>query len=201
MKKQLELQINSWGGSRRNAGRKRVHSRGVAHEIREVVKARTPVHINFKVNLHVRNKDGIKALRKAIQNARKYCAILHYSLQSNHVHLIVEAKDNDLLTKGMRSLTITFSKCLNQGRIQKERYHLHVLRTLRETRNAIQYVIFNEARHSGRKTIKADLYTSLHLLEAKSMARKFSIIAERIEKPFLLDQPLAWLSKQGLKPT
>lgn len=203
MKKQLELNFDngSWGGKRKNSGRKRFHSRGVSHDRRATVKARTPVHINFKVKLQVRNKEGLKALRKAIQNARKYVSVIHYSLQSNHVHLIIEANNNERLTQGMRSLTITFSKCLDKGRIQKERYHLHILKSVRETRNAIQYVIFNEARHSGKKTVRADLFTSLHLLPIRDFARKFSIVKERINDPFILDQPSTWLSVQGLKPS
>lgn len=201
MNKQLDLKLYNWGGRRKNAGRKKIHSRGVSHETRQIVRARTPVHINFKVKLHVRNKEGLKALRKAIQNARRYVSVLHYSLQSNHVHLIIEATSNESLTQGMRSLTITFSKCLSKGRIQRERYHLHVLKTLRETRNAIQYVIFNEARHSGRKTMRADLFSSLHVLPIKEFARKYSIVKERISAPFDLDQPSAWLSINGLKPS
>ena len=205
MRKQLELSLSNCnrGGRRKNAGRKRVHSSGVSHKAREELNLRTPVHVNFKVRLQVRNKEGLRALKRAIFNARKFVSVLHYSLQSNHVHLIIEAKNNSLLTTGMRSLTITFSKCLNQGRIQKERYHLHVLRSVRETRNAIKYVIFNEARHSGRRVMRVDLFSSVHLLPIKEAAKTFkiSLIAGKISEKFTLDQPSSWLAKQGLNPT
>lgn len=68
-------------------------------------------------------------------------------MQTNHIHLIIEADHNDTLTKGMRSLTVTFAKGLKKGKVQLERYHLHVLRSLKETKNAIQYVLFNQQKH------------------------------------------------------
>jgi hypothetical protein len=37
---------------------------------------------------------------------------------------------------------------INEGKVQVERYHLHVLKTLRGTKHAIQYVLFNEQKHS-----------------------------------------------------
>lgn len=87
--------------------------------------------------------------------------VIHFSLQSNHIHLIVEAPDNHTLTKGMRSLTITFAKGHNRGRIQIERYHLHVLRTLRETKNAAYYVMFNRQKHERGTYSTIDEYSSV----------------------------------------
>lgn len=181
--KQLTLNIykGTHGGRRPKAGRKRIHSKGVAHEKREKVRSYTPLHINFKYKLTVKNKDGLKALQKAIKNARTHgLKIIHFSLQHNHVHLIVEATNNQILTKGMRSLTITMAKVLEKGRIQIQRYHLHVLKTRREAKNAINYVLFNERKHTGKMTI--DSYSSVGLLgSAKEIAMRFKIsVTEKI---------------------
>lgn len=72
-----------------------------------------------------------------IVNARRLgLRVIHFSLQTNHCHLIVEARDNETLTRGMRSLTVTIAKNVGKGKIQMGRYHLHVLRTIAEARKA-----------------------------------------------------------------
>ena len=184
--KQFSLNIykGTHGGRRPKCGRKRIHSKGVSHNKREKVKSSTPLHVNFKYKLAVKNKEGLKALHKAIKNARtRGLRVIHFSLQHNHIHLIVEASNNSALTKGMRSLTITLAKALNKGRVQLQRYHLHVLRSRRETKNAIHYVLFNERKHTGRMTV--DSYSSAGLIgSAKEVAVRFKMIVT--EKKFIL---------------
>jgi putative transposase len=152
----------SHGGKRRGAGRPRVHSKGVAHRSREYVSTKNPLHINFKVVKgipNLRNKAILKILKRAIINSRRFnITILHWSLQSNHVHLIVEAPNNIVLTKGMKSLLITFAKRLNsyhkrKGPAQRARFHLHVLKTQYAIRNAINYVKRNYLDHLNRADV------------------------------------------------
>ncbi len=201
MKKQLELKFTTWGGRRQGSGRKRIHSKGVAHRNREKVRSYHPLHINFKVKTHIRNKTCLKILKRAIINARAQgLKIVHFSLQSNHVHLVVEAIDNETLTRGMRSLTVTFSKRIDRGRIQLERYHLHVLKTLRETKHAIHYVLFNEAKHKNLKRAYVDQYSSLGTakeLKLSAEQTKMSIIVRRIKEISFLDTG-GWMIKRIL---
>lgn len=205
MKRQLELTLDNgkWGGRRKGAGKKRIHSAGVAHTKREKITSREPLHVNFKLTVTIKNENGLRAIKKSLENARKYFHILHYSLQWNHIHLIIEATDNEALFRGMRSFTNTFVKCMGKGSIQKERYHLHVLRSVKETKNAFRYVIFNEAHHSRKKVVTADAYSSLHQLNLKELAKqfKFSIVKKSSHREISLDQPTSWLAKNGLKPT
>lgn len=159
----LDLQKGRWGGRRKGCGRKRKHSPGVAHRERETITRRTPAHVNMKYNTPIKNKDFLRVLKRAILNSRKKgLRILHYSVQSNHIHFIIEADDNQLLERGMRSLTVTLVKGINKGKTQLQRYHLHVLRSPRETRNAVRYVAFNEKKHTGRTPINS--YSSACLL-------------------------------------
>lgn len=161
------------GGRRPGSGRKRLHSKGVAHRTREKVQIRTPLHINFKYRLNIRNKDRLRILKRAILNSQKLgLRVNHYSLQSNHVHLIVEARDTETLSRGMRSITVTMARGINLGKVQMSRYHLHVLKSLREARNAVRYVLFNEQKHTKRKTIQMDGYSSLDFLDIKTIAKK-----------------------------
>ncbi len=167
-KKQLDFNLynGSRGGRRPDSGRKRIHSRGVAHRKREDVSKKTPLHINFKFKTAIRNKDNLKLLKRAIINARSHgLRIIHFSLQYNHVHLIIESENNASLTKGMRSLTVTFAKGLKKGRVQLERYHLHVLRSLRESRNAVNYVLFNQQKHEKGRYTRIDNYSSIFSID------------------------------------
>lgn len=169
----LNLFKGSRGGRRPNSGRKRIHSKGVAHRSRPQVSLRTPLHINFKFKKNVKNKDSLRLLKRAIIKARSHgLRVIHYSLQSNHVHFIIEAHDKAVLTKGMRSLTITFAKGMKEGRIQVERYHLHVLKGLKETKNAVMYVLFNQQKHEKGIYSKVDGYSSL-----LSMKNAFKLIS------------------------
>lgn len=208
MAKQLQLNVykGNKGGRRPGSGRKRIHSKGVAHRKRERVLQRTPVHVNFKYRTSIRNKESLKLLKRAIVNARSHgLRILHFSMQSNHIHLILEAVNNEVLTKGMRSLTVTFAKGLNKGRVQIERYHLHVLKTLRETKNAIQYVLFNQHRHEKGIYTKIDGYSSLiHLKEGHKIVQhyaqrmKITIEIKRQER-WDLDVGQSYLTRRGLE--
>ena len=176
MQTKMKLSGGRWGGLRAKAGRKRIRSKGVAHIPREKITIRTPLHVNFKYKIPVRNKDTLKLLKKSIQNARRHgLKVLHHSFQHNHIHLILEADNNSTLTKGMRSLTITFAKGLQKGRVQIERYHLHVLKTVRETKHAIHYVLFNQQKHEKGTYSDINDYSSvLYIKNGLDLIREFA---------------------------
>lgn len=204
MQLRFNLNKDKHGGRRTGSGRKRIHSKGVAHRVREKISLRTPMHINFRYKTSIRNKECLRLLKSAIINARRMgLKVIHFSLQHNHIHLIVEADNNTLLTSGMRSLTITFAKGLKQGRVQVERYHLHVLKTIRETKNAVKYVLFNKQKHEKGRYSKIDEYCSL--LSVKNwqiLARQFakeSLMILRIERTgWSADDIKSYLLKRSL---
>jgi hypothetical protein len=78
--------------------------------------------------------------------------LVEFSIQDDHLHAIVEAESAAALGRGMKSLASRFAKAVNRalgrrGPVLRGRYHLHVLRTVREVRNAIRYVLNNARRH------------------------------------------------------
>lgn len=153
MKRQLELDLYKGrnGGPRPGAGRPRKHSRGVSHLRREKVTHRTPLHINFKFSVFIRTEKVLKIFERGIESALKFnFQVTHFSIQSNHIHLIAETTNNKSLSSGMRSITSVLAKGIGRGSIQIERYHLHVLKTPTEVRNAIFYVLHNDIRHAGK---------------------------------------------------
>jgi REP-associated tyrosine transposase len=81
--------------------------------------------------------------------------LVHYSLQSNHAHLVVEAADPTALGRGMKALGTRLALAVHRafgrhGPVLAERYHLRVLRTPREVRNVLRYVLLNARRHASR---------------------------------------------------
>ncbi len=168
------------GGRRPGSGRKRIHSPGVAHRVRETLNRRTPLHINFRYRTHIRNKTTFRLLKRAILNGRKKgLRIIHFSFQKNHVHLIVEADSNQLLTRGMRAVTVTMAMGMKKGRIQTQRYHLHVLKSLRETKNAVYYVLFNEQKHEKGDSHAGEYSSIMSLGNAMALIREFAMKNKR----------------------
>lgn len=84
------------------------------------------------------------------------CRVVHYCVQSNHLHLLVEARDKEALGRGMKGLQVRIARRLNglhgrRGRVFTHRYHARILRTPREVRNALAYVLNNARRHQKRE--------------------------------------------------
>jgi hypothetical protein len=78
--------------------------------------------------------------------------VVHYSIQSNHLHLIVEAVDRKALTSGMRGLLIRIARALNRrwersGQVFADRFHERELLNPRQVRNALVYVFQNLRKH------------------------------------------------------
>jgi REP element-mobilizing transposase RayT len=80
--------------------------------------------------------------------------IAHYSVQSDHVHLIVEAETKALLSGGMRAFALRAARRLNRevlgrrrGRVWGDRYDRHDLATPPEVRHALVYVLANGVKH------------------------------------------------------
>ena len=98
------------------------------------------------------------ALRRGLsRTARSWFGVLQFSVQADHVHMIVEARDRPSLSRGMTGLSVRLARALNhaldrRGRVWGERYHSRALRTPREVRNALIYVLMNRRKHTGGAT-------------------------------------------------
>jgi hypothetical protein len=81
--------------------------------------------------------------------------VVHYSIQSNHLHLLIEARDKRRMRSGVSGLVIAFAKRLNElleratGKVWGDRYHARDLTTPSEVRNALVYVLQNFKKHAG----------------------------------------------------
>ncbi len=82
--------------------------------------------------------------------------LVQYSVMRNHMHLIVEASDARCLSNGMRALQIRIARRLNtvlgrRGRFFADRYHARPLKTPREVRHGLAYVLLNARRHAAQR--------------------------------------------------
>jgi len=169
--KQLEFGFVRWGGKRRGAGRKPKGARaGVAHDARPRLSGREPVSVTlrFVEGLRtLRSDDAHAVLVRAMSAARRGDGfqVCTYSVQANHVHLIVEARDAGELARGMNSLNSRIGLALNalwrrSGPVLAERYHSRVLRSPSEVRRALVYVLNNARKHGAWFAAAPDPYSS-----------------------------------------
>src|SRR6476469_3928506 len=102
--RQLDLPApRTWGGARTGAGRKRAPGRPrLGHDRREPHDARHPVLLTLRAARGVpslRSLALFAAVRDAIANATDDAfRVLHFSVQQDHVHAIVEADSHAELT-------------------------------------------------------------------------------------------------------
>lgn len=165
---QQELTFRTWGGKRRGAGRPPKGRRSSEpHKKREAFRETVPLHVNIRVEPDVaplRKHHMYKALREATICAakREDFRIVHLSIQSNHIHFIIEAQSKTALAKGMQGFQISAARNLNRviskrrgkprsGRVFSDRYHARALTTPKMVRNAVAYVLNNWRRHDEHR--------------------------------------------------
>lgn len=147
----------AWGGSRRNAGRKPAGTRRrVAHELRVAHDPRCPVHVTMRAHPDVaslRRAAVFPAVRRALAaSSTARFRLIHFTVQTDHLHLIVEADEPGLLRRGMQGLAIRVARAVNRalgrrGKVWGDRFHARDLRTPREVRSGIVYVLQNHLKH------------------------------------------------------
>ena len=183
---QLRLSLRErrgWGGRRERAGRKRPSGQPerVAHVARGDLTRPLPAHVTLRMC------DDVPSLRTvpivleiertfAVACARRGFRLVHYSLQDNHAHLVVEARSKDALARGMKAVAARLARAVNRiagrkGRVLADRYHVRLLPTPREVHNALRYVLLNARRHAAkagsklRGPVRLDPASSSHWFE------------------------------------
>ncbi|MEA2753126.1 MAG: REP-associated tyrosine transposase [Myxococcales bacterium] len=154
-------EVRTRGGPRKGSGRKRKDPTArpnVVHRTRPVHHAECPLHITLRRAKGLpgfRNERVHRVLQRAIRDTRRDgFRITHYSVQADHVHIIVEADDPTTLTNGMRSFAVRIAMRVNsrvlgrrRGRVWGDRYHRRDLTSPRAVRNVLVYVLSNHLKH------------------------------------------------------
>lgn len=148
------------GGWRPGAGRPRKPG-ACSHRRREAFAANEPLHVTLRIVAGVpslRRERVVRLVRAVIRasGGRDGFRIVHFNVLGNHVHLLVEAVDRVALARGMQGLAVRLARGINaqfkrRGRLLAQRYHARVLRTPREVRAAIRYVLLNARHHAAER--------------------------------------------------
>jgi REP element-mobilizing transposase RayT len=160
---QLALDLDrpsGWGGRRPGAGRKPAPDARILHRSREGFGPRQVCHLTLKTRPEVPSLRSVRLVHElerslAMLRKRRDFRLVHYSLQGDHAHLIVEAKNPEALGRGMKALGARLARAVNRvfrrrGPVLADRYHLRVLRTPKQVRNALAYVLLNTRRHTRK---------------------------------------------------
>ncbi len=161
---QLELDVarpcTGWGGWRPGAGRPRTSTR-VAHTTRPRLPARIPHHVTIRVQpglASLRRGRTARIVRNAIRAGgnRVDFRVVEFNVLSNHIHLVVEATGAMSLARGMQGLEVRFARRINRalgrrGKLFPDRYHARALKTPREVRAALRYVLNNARHHAAAR--------------------------------------------------
>lgn len=167
---------------RSKAGRKPAeHRKGFErHGVRPQLDKRHPVHVVLRAKSGLpgfRKERVFKAIRRRIQRAeRNGFRVIHFSVQENHIHLLVEAMDRKQLWRGVQHLASRIAFVVNKvlgrhGSLWRDRYTRRDLTSLRQVRNALVYVLMNIRKHAvGEKaqalaSIRLDPFSSAAWLE------------------------------------
>jgi REP element-mobilizing transposase RayT len=116
---QLALKFRTRGGRRPGAGRKpRRGGPGVSHKRRPVLASRFPVHVTYRLVRRLpsaRRPMLFRAIRRAFNVGREAFGgrLCHFSVQKDHLHLIVEAANREALSRALQALAIRIARAIN----------------------------------------------------------------------------------------
>ena len=118
---QLELpRVGGWGGARAGAGRKLVATRpSPPHRPRPRHMGRWPVHVTLRAREglpSLRSMRVFPTLQRALSASTKPAfRVVHFSVQSDHVHLVVEGDQGVALVRGLQGLACRCAKAVNRA--------------------------------------------------------------------------------------
>jgi len=156
---QLRLPLaaaRTWGGVRKGAGRKPRGRPSMPHVTRRRTDPRYPVQVTILATRGLpsfRSPRVFAALRGAIARASvDRFRVIHFSIQQDHGHFIVEADEARRARGGVHGLAIRLALAVNRalgrrGKVVGDRYHARPLTSPRQMRASLVYVLLNFRKH------------------------------------------------------
>jgi len=197
------------GGPRLGAGRPRGARPIVYHVRREPLPRDCPAHITLRMQRDVpslRRGAFVRELRRSFREGceRGDARVVHFSIQRDHLHLLVEAAGKQALGAAMKSISARVAHAVQRvfhrkGAVLLGRYHIRALRTPREVRNALAYVLLNVRKHWKQRNGGTPPPV---LLDAASSGAWFSGWSGRFQilppsEPPPVASPHTWLLRLG----
>lgn len=205
------LEFRSWGGKRKGAGRKRQSKLPqVPHRRRGLAAGSRPLHVTLRTREGVpslRQRHAYRAIEEAIRAGRERFGFraVEFSVLANHLHLLVEAENEDALRRGMQGLAIRVARAINRalgrtGKVFADRFHARELATPTEVRNALLYVLNNARHHAFERGVR----WARKQVDPFSSANWFEGWSTEIECPMRMSEalrpgarPRTWLLSAG----
>ena len=195
-------EVVTWGGRRRGSGRKAGARPKVRHRARPEHVGTSPVHVTMRRAAglpSLRSERLHNLLRAAIGATRREgFRIVHYSVQADHVHLVIEADDATTLMNGMRSFAVRVAMRVNRqvfrrrgGRVWGDRYHTKELTCPKEVRNTLVYVLKNHVKHGEQNVGAVDPCSSGPWWDG------WMQVFESPSDPSSVQAPTTWLLLRG----
>jgi len=187
---------------RRKPGRKPgPGGRRVSHKRRPELPSRFPVHVTYRLVRRLpsaRRPAVFRAIRRAFNEGREAFGgrLCHFSVQRDHLHLVVEAANREALSRALHALAIRIARAINRvlgrkGQVFADRYHMRILKTPTEVKNALRYVLENRWKHHPARPdyfVEQDFCSSLAWLDSAVVAPRTWLLqsaerALRIPRP------------------
>jgi REP-associated tyrosine transposase len=135
------------------------------------------------------------------RTARAWFRVVHFSVQEDHLHLLVEADDKRSLSRGLMGLVIRVARAINRvlrrgGHVWEDRFHARALTSPREVRHAIVYVLMNAKKHLA-DIPSIDPRPSAASFEGWIVPRAQAPPRDRDES--VTEAPQTWLLRTGWK--
>jgi REP element-mobilizing transposase RayT len=171
-----------------------------------------PAHVTLRVRSDVPSLRTVRIVHEIERTFADGCErpgfrLVHYSLQGNHAHLIVEAQDREALGRGMNAIGARLARAVNRaarrtGRVLSDRYHHRTLRTPREMHRALRYVLLNSRRHDANARagfaapVRLDPASSARWFDGWKRGATPTDDAKRPDRPAVA-RPRLWLVTVG----
>jgi REP element-mobilizing transposase RayT len=154
------------------------------------------------MHITLRRRPGLPSFRQQIVHAMVAAAIrrlndarfqiVHYSIQTNHVHLVAEGADRDVVSRKMSGFAIAVAKRLNcqilrgrRGKVWSDRYYRRDIERAGEMHAVLRYV-FGNAKHHGliaADAIALDPYSSAWRFDGFDVGFPVRAGAEHVPRP------------------
>jgi putative transposase len=204
-------EIVTRGGRREGAGRKEGPRPNVRHRTRALHRHWQPVHVTMR---RARGLPSFRCqlleniIRTEIQKTGRGkrrvkdegFRVIHYSIQHDHLHVILEADEHAELTKGMRSFVIRLALRVNKelgrrrGHVWGDRYHRQDIASPNHARNILVYVLDNHLKHGIEDAGLVDPFSSGRWFDGWMHG------PERPPEPTPTQRPTTWLLREGWVP-
>jgi len=141
--------------------------------------------------------------------------IVHMSVQSNHLHLLVEADHKMALSRGMQSFQISAAKNVNRaiskrrgvrrrGSVFPDRFHEEIIKTPGHARRTLGYVLNNWRKHGEDRNAFArgwnvDPYSSGVVFDGWKQREHEHLLWKWRDTydPLFVYLPKTWLLREG----